>query len=105
MDGAEVTHKEEEEEEEEDLDVDGFFGALQRGLGLPESFLKERKEGDEEAREQQKEMDEELREMGRNEDYDEDVDMNLVEAIVKTHESGGGENGPLAHLLSLLRAK
>ena len=105
MDGAETMHKEEEEEGNEDLDVGRFFGALQRGLGLPESFLKEREEGDEEAREQQKEMDEELRGMGRNEDYDEDVDMNLVEAIVKTHESGGGETGPLAHLLSLLRAK
>jgi hypothetical protein len=95
LDGAEPPEEEEEAGEENgDFDIRKFMNAVQRGLGLPESEIE-----DAGVLKQQQLMDAELQEHGLGENVAGDLNLNLVESIVKSHDDALWEQAPLQHLL------
>ncbi len=97
MEGVDI--QEDNDDKEELFDVQKFLHAMQRGLGLPEAEIE-----DEEAASVQEMMDEELSGYGRDQDYGEDLDLNLVEAIIKSHDASMGAAGPMSNLLQHLQS-
>jgi hypothetical protein len=82
-------------------DIDLFdVKKFMRALGMREEDFQ-----DEHMLDQQDLMDEELRGYGRNKDYGDDEDDNLVESILKGHEAAGGGPGPMSNLLSQLKQR
>jgi hypothetical protein len=96
MDGAEASEFGRDESAEL-FDVKKFMFAL--GMKEEDDWQ------DEEMMNEQDDMDEELREYGREGDYGDDEDHNLVHSIIKGYEASGGAAGPMSNLLSQLKRK
>ncbi len=96
MDGAEADFESMNGGDRDLFDVKKFMLAL----GMREEEFQ-----DEDMIDQQDLMDEELRNYGRDSDYGNDEDTNLVESIIKGYEAAGGDAGPMSNLLSQLKQR